>query len=165
MKTHLPLETLLSRGYFKVKKKKIDLDRCTSMSTSLSMHQINPKTSKDNGMTILSLRGAVWGPKPFRFPCVPSLVLRGRGVARLGPGRGHMGTEEQGLHGAARTGPRVSESEIKWDQGPRGWGEAEKEATGKAGGDWGGSLWGRRAGEVGGRKGERGGRPDLTCTR
>lgn len=55
---------------------------------------------------ILSLRRAVWGPKPFRFPCVSSPVLRGRGVARLGPGRGHMGTEEQGLHGAARTGPR-----------------------------------------------------------
>lgn len=115
-------------------------------------------------MTIPSLKRAVWGPKPFRFPCVSSLVLREGGVARLGPGRGHMGTEEQGPHRAARTGPRVSETESKWDQGPRGWGEAEKEAMGKAGGDWGGSLRGRRAGGVGGRKGERG-RPGLTCTR
>ena len=105
------------------------------MSTSLSMHQRSPITSKDNGMTIPSLRRAVWGPKPFRFPCVSSLVLRDRGVARLRPGRGHMGTEEQGPHRAARTGPRVSVSESKWDQGPRGWGEAEKEATGEARGD------------------------------
>ena len=43
-----------------------------------------------------------------------SLVLRDRGVARLRPGRGHMGTEEQGPHRAARTGPRVSVSESKW---------------------------------------------------